>query len=556
MSRQKCVGPRLRLHRQRDRAPIVDVFLAAMLAAAMVLVPGMAEAAGRRAAMAIDANTGRVLYAQGADEVRYPASLTKLMTLYLVFEQIEAGRLSPRTRIKISENAAGTPPSRLGLRPGDEIALGDAVKALITKSANDVAVAVAEHIAGSEAHFARLMTRKAHELGMSRTTFRNPHGLPDSAQVTTARDMLTLAMRLSDDFPRQYSLFSLRVFHYAGRAYRNHNTMLGYYRGMDGLKTGYTTSSGFNLVTSVRRGGRHVVAVVFGGSSAAARNVQMRAMLDRALPRASTHRTRQRAEPKLVAELRPANRPAHHAARASEPRLIEPVRQVAEPRHQRTAPTVQNAVAAAPRAQAPRVHIAKVRSVRIEPVSLAPASPQPSADDAPVAMAPQRIAHTLPAAPIEPPHRQPSRLAGFAQPSTIMDTSRGSAPSTFEEQARRLAEGQSPVAPPHRLVASRTSLGPPPSGLGRPERPAEHMAAGNIAVQIGAYASAADADGRLKSVQSANAGLLSNARPMTETVQVKGRTLYRARFVGFDPQGASRVCTELRRVSVDCHVTR
>ena len=280
-------------------AALVALFTAALA------VGSPAMAGGRHASMVVDANTGAVLHEQAADEPRYPASLTKMMTLYLVFEMMEKGRLARDTRIRISEEAAGTSPSKLGLREGADIALGDAIRAIIVKSANDISVAVAEHIAGSEEKFAQLMTRKARQLGMSRTTFRNAHGLPDSGQQTTARDMLTLALRLIDDFPQHYRLFSTRSFAFNGASMRNHNTMLSTYEGMDGIKTGYTSASGFNLVSSVRRDGKHVVAAVFGGSSAAARNVYMRAILDRALRRAGTERTREKApRPALVARER------------------------------------------------------------------------------------------------------------------------------------------------------------------------------------------------------------------------------------------------------------
>ncbi len=290
-------------------------------------------AAGRHASMVIDANSGAVLHAQAADEVRYPASLTKMMTLYIAFELLEQGRMSFSSWIKISDEAAGTPPSKLGLLAGSEIAVADAIKAIVTKSANDIAVALAEHIGGSEAKFAVLMNRKARELGMTATTFKNAHGLPDSGQVTTARDMLTLAMRLNDDFPKYYAVFGLRAFSYHGKTYRNHNTMLETYPGMDGLKTGYTTSSGFNLVASVRRNGKHVVAAVFGGSSASARNAHMRTILDRALTRASTEKSPARLTASGGARRARASRNAEAAGpREAAPSLIEPVRPAVRPR--------------------------------------------------------------------------------------------------------------------------------------------------------------------------------------------------------------------------------
>ncbi len=176
----------------------------------------------KQAAFVIDANTGAVLHEQFADAPRHPASLTKMMTLYLAFEAIKQGRASADTLLSISERAAGVAPSKLELPPGDQIALGDAVKALITKSANDVAVAIAENLGGSEANFVRLMNAKARELGMARTRFTNASGLPDENQISTARDMVTLGMRLADDFPDYFRLFSIRQFEYRGKVYKSH----------------------------------------------------------------------------------------------------------------------------------------------------------------------------------------------------------------------------------------------------------------------------------------------------------------------------------------------
>ncbi|MEQ1613920.1 MAG: D-alanyl-D-alanine carboxypeptidase family protein, partial [Hyphomicrobiaceae bacterium] len=255
--------------------------------------------------MIIDANTGEALHADKADEPRYPASLTKMMTLYMVFEQLEVGRLTPSTKIKISQEAASAQPTKLDLEPGEQIMVIDAVKALITKSANDMAIALAEAVGGSESRFAELMTAKARSIGMRNTTFRNASGLPDSGQVTTARDMLTLALHLQDDFPKYFPLFALRSFTYNGSSHRNHNTMLNSFEGIDGIKTGYTRMSGFNLVTSLRRGDKHLVGAVFGGTTAGTRNLTMRMLLTRALLKASTKKTRKPA-PILIARAKPA----------------------------------------------------------------------------------------------------------------------------------------------------------------------------------------------------------------------------------------------------------
>ena len=248
--------------------------------------------------MAIDANTGSVLHNQAGDEPRYPASLTKMMTLYMTFELIELGRLSETSTIKMTQEGADAAPSKLEVKPGTEITVLDAMKALVTKSANDVAIALAQHIAGTEQNFARLMTRKAHDIGMTSTTFKNASGLPDPEQTTTARDMLTLALHLRDDFPRHYELFSTRVFNYGGDSYHNHNGLLGRYRGTDGIKTGYTQLSGFNLVASVNRDGKRVVAAIFGGRTARVRDNMMEQVLNKALAKASTKVTR---KPSLVA---------------------------------------------------------------------------------------------------------------------------------------------------------------------------------------------------------------------------------------------------------------
>ncbi|HRK19621.1 MAG TPA: D-alanyl-D-alanine carboxypeptidase family protein, partial [Hyphomicrobiaceae bacterium] len=260
-----------------------------------------AAAAPRQAALVIDANTGAVISSHEADEPRYPASLTKMMTLYVLFDLVEQGRLTYQSRIRISETAASQPPSKLGLEPGSEISVIDAVKALVTKSANDIAVAVAERIAGSEQKFAALMTQKARAIGMTRTVFRNASGLPDDEQVTTARDMVTLALRLQDDFPKHYPLFATREFRFGANTYQNHNTLLGRYEGIDGIKTGYTRASGFNLVSSVRRGQKHIVGVVIGGKSAASRNQTMRTLLNIGLVRGSNTKTRVPARATAVA---------------------------------------------------------------------------------------------------------------------------------------------------------------------------------------------------------------------------------------------------------------
>ncbi len=228
----------------------------------------------------IDHATGAVLFEDKADQPAYPASLTKMMTLYLTFEALRAGRIALNTPLFVSSEAAAQPPSKLGLKPGSTIKVDDAIRALTVKSANDVARVVAENLAGSEPRFAQLMTYRARELGMTRTRFVNASGLPDEEQRSTARDMATLARRLISDFPEYYHYFGLPYFVWRGRTLHNHNRLLATYDGMDGLKTGYTRASGYNLAASAVRNGRRLVAVVLGGATSAERNREMVRLLD------------------------------------------------------------------------------------------------------------------------------------------------------------------------------------------------------------------------------------------------------------------------------------
>ncbi|MEC9481843.1 MAG: D-alanyl-D-alanine carboxypeptidase family protein, partial [Halomonas sp.] len=252
-------------------------------------LPVQSQAAGnpRYASIVIDAETGEVLSAANADAVRYPASLTKMMTLYLLFEAIERGRLTMESPLPVSTHAAAQPPSKLWVQPGQSIAVKEAILALIVRSANDVAAVVAEGLGGSENAFAGMMTAKARELGMTRTLFRNASGLPDDAQVTTARDMAILSMRLMKDFPQYYGYFARTQFVYRGKTYRGHNNLLDSYAGADGLKTGYIRASGFNVATSAVRDGRRIVSVVMGGFTAQSRDAHMADLLDRGFVRAS-----------------------------------------------------------------------------------------------------------------------------------------------------------------------------------------------------------------------------------------------------------------------------
>jgi D-alanyl-D-alanine carboxypeptidase len=524
-----------RIARRHRPASTVFVAFAVMMAAL-----SSATAGGRPASFVIDGNTGALLSAHNADEPRYPASLTKMMTLYVAFDLMQQGKLQEGTRIRMSARAAAAQPTKLGIEAESDLALIDAIKSLITLSANDVAMAIAEHIAGSEEKFAALMTQKARAIGMKATTFKNASGLPNSEQVTTARDMVTLGMRLQDDFPRYYPLFAMRDFRYAGRNHANHNTLLKSFEGTEGIKTGYTSASGFNLVASVKRGSKHVVGSVFGGASASSRNHTMRTLLQMALFKASAVKTRAPTSGPIIARAKPAPeprmevRPPQQVAVALKPSLLpQTVAGANEP---------QVFPSAAP---APSVEVARVRPVLVAPRAPRQAAVPPqdaAADIATAQHAPQvRVASAGAAAPsgFRPPPlvasseaarpspsiapQQPPMAMGFAPPA------RGTLPSSLQQQAASLA-----IAP-----SQRSSI----SG-------------GGYEIQIGAYTSAAEAERQLAAAGQKAADLLGSAQRKAQPIVTNGKSLWRARFAGFQSAHAGNVCNELRRRQIDCLVAK
>jgi D-alanyl-D-alanine carboxypeptidase len=263
----------------------------------LVFAPPNPAKASKYASIVIEEGSGRVLFSRNADQLRYPASLTKIMTLYLLFEDLEAGRLSLKSLIPVSKRAADRSPSKLYLKPGQSISAEQAIYALIIKSANDVATAIAEKLSGNERNFAKRMTRKAKSLGMTRTTFMNASGLPNRRQRSTARDMSVLAVAIRRDFPQFYGYFSTESFSWNGRRFKNHNSLLSSYSGTDGIKTGYIGASGFNLVAAVERNGMRLIGVVFGGKTSLSRDRHMKYILDKQFKRAKTIDFRQVALP-------------------------------------------------------------------------------------------------------------------------------------------------------------------------------------------------------------------------------------------------------------------
>lgn len=549
--------------------------------------------------MVIDANTGRVLHDNAGSEARYPASLTKMMTLYLAFETIEAGRLSFSTPLTVSERAAAASPSKLGLEAGSRIAMRDAIKALIVKSANDMAVVIAEKIGGSEEGFAKLMTKRARQIGMRDTTFRNASGLPDPGQLTTARDMLTLAMRLQDDFPQHYRLFSLRTFSHGGKTYRSHNALLGRFAGVDGIKTGYTRASGFNLVSSYRGGGKHVIGAVFGGVSAGLRDAHMRMLLVRAIEKASTERTR-KAGPQLVAEAKPAKRPAPKPVVKPEPPAAPKAAVTATADARPDTP----ADAAAPM---PRIAIAKVKTVSVLPPPSAPEPADPNLVQETAATTPATqpltFAQSMPRpdfaalkaqlaarAAGEPSEAELGRPAvGMAiaapapeEPPAATETvlskavERGRPPSTLQAQLASLSQPE-PTYPADGRDMSRPALQavvadlpapmPVPVSMGRARAPASGTPAPAAAqpppasapgyhVQIGVYGSPTDAERAMAAARAKAGHVLGDSATLAMPLTKGDRQLYRARFAGFDSASATSACNELRRNGLDCFVAR
>ena len=250
------------------------------------IAPPVSFESSKYAAVVVDANTGQMLYGSNATAQRYPASLTKMMTLYLLFEAMDQGRVTRETRIPVSAHAASMPPTKLHFRPGETIDVDSAIRAMVTKSANDVAVAVGEYLGNTETRFAGLMNEKARQLGLLGTVFQNASGLPDPAQHTTAYDMARLGLALRQRFPQYYYYFSIESFAFRGKLIKGHNKVLDTVAGADGIKTGYIHDSGFNIVTSVNRDGRKLVVVVMGGKTARERNQQVAVLVDRYLPEA------------------------------------------------------------------------------------------------------------------------------------------------------------------------------------------------------------------------------------------------------------------------------
>lgn len=524
------------------------------------------------ASVIVDANSGATLSSNNADGLRHPASLTKIMTLYLLFEKLETGKLKLDSEMDVSSHASSQAPTKLGLRPGTTLAVEDAIKGLVTRSANDAAVVIAEAIAGDEDDFAKLMTRKARALGMTRTVYRNASGLPDDEQVTTARDQSLLGRAIQERFPRYYRYFATSSFTYRGRAIRNHNRLLGSVEGVDGIKTGYTRASGFNLVTSMKRGNRHLVGVVLGGRSGGSRDAIMRGLLAENLEKASGRRTVAAITERSVTEANAdvaedrASRPlrmiqtdggiqiASAASDAEEPAVASTPGPTA-----RSTLSARAAIATPPR---PRSDPNPLTSGVIQSQAMAaiPGSSEP--------MKPVRVRTVqVKSGTIKVASAGPAPALSTTYPSMRSEPSDSTAAFNIRTELPRQpanhGTGQgvlgvlpaSTVAPARESFAATARNDAPAAQVNGAIRPVTPIHSGWI-VQVGALETEGQARQRLDEARTHARDILGKADPFTETVSKGEKKLVRARFAGLDREQAEAVCRTLKRSDMTCITIR
>ncbi|ULK98437.1 serine hydrolase [Bradyrhizobium sp. I71] len=555
------------------------------------------------ASIIVDGNSGAVLQATSPDGIRHPASLTKIMTLYLLFERLESGKMKLDTEMPVSQHAANQDPTKLNLRAGQTIRVEDAIKGLVTRSANDAAVVIAEAIAGDEDDFAQMMTRKARSLGMSRTVYRNANGLPNDEQVTTARDQATLGRAIQERFPRYYRYFATSTFNWRGQSIRNHNHLLGSVEGVDGIKTGYTRASGFNLVTSIRRGNRHLIGVVLGGRSGGSRDAIMRSLLAENLDKGATVHTVAAVTERNGAEANTDVADASDAPARSAPQVqaTGPAPEAAPSRLASRLSTLAAAAAAMPpahaRSEASKPEVRPTESkvepapltngvISSQPLSIIPGSSEP--------MKPVRVktvqvkAGAVKVASAAPTQVAPPVTSTIPPRSDVAETSgavvaradlinKPEAVSQPEAPKAEIARTELPRQPAGfgtgngilGVLPAATAAAPAPAGpklasadpapqpiqMSATTRPA--VAHSGWIVQVGALESENEAQQRIDAARSSARGLLSKADPFTEPVVAKdNRKLYRARFAGLERDQAEAVCRTLKRAEISCITVR
>jgi len=499
------------------------------------------------AALVVDANSGKVLYAKNENELRHPASVTKVMTLYMLFEQLEKGRMTLDTPIRMTAHAASMAPSKLNIRPGATISTEDAIKAIVTKSANDVAAAIADQLGGSEARFAAMMTAKAHSLGMTRTTYANASGLPNPRQITTARDLVLLGRAIQERFPKYYAYFSTHNFRFAGASIRNHNNLLGRLEGVDGIKTGYTAKSGFNLLTSVRRDGQHVVAAVLGGTSAASRDKIMAGLIEDKIQYASSVKT----APSVFA--------ADRTDRGLEAKTD--TKAETKPATRAFEKPVPVDVANADLRPDSRIEASHPESVKSDTTRLEPPRPIQVASTGPVDIGKARPAFVSGSTSdyrgvsLDGSTRTGLVAAAVVPSTTPVNGMRWVAgPAPAESQGKTTLRVETKVAAYQPQKELTQSASPAAKAIEISTRPA--AAAEGYMIQIGATDAAAKAQELLERARAASRGALRTAVPFTEKVSREGSTMYRARFAGLTETQADGACKVLKRSGLGCFTTR
>jgi D-alanyl-D-alanine carboxypeptidase len=520
----------------------------AMCMVATMLQPAMIEAKEssvprKFAGIVVDAKTGKVLYESAADAARYPASVTKVMTLYILFQELTAGNIKLSTKFNVSKYAASASPTKLGLKAGSTITVENCIKAIVTISANDMARVIAENISGSEAAFAKRMTATAKALGMTHTTYRNASGLPDAGQVTTVRDQALLGIAVYEHFPDFYDYFQTKSFSYGKRTYGNHNRLLGS-NGVDGIKTGYTNASGFNLLTAARADGRHIVVAGFGFDSSGSRDAKVRELVKTYMPKARSGSYLQAA---LIPQ--PGRKGATVMVASAEPQPVIPMPYPAFRRSALAGLQQPAAVAAQPEVKVASLDPAPVPAARPADLSFddavqaaqqlsTPASvPVPQkrpldvigswlSDTFSLGAAPAPLGQTAPSAPLLPP----VGIGDAGQPIDLMT-------SGATDQVPAAVVEQKQPAPIAQVAEATPAAAAPVSGW---------------IVQIGAAPSEGGANSLLADA-TARIGELSGFKPFVERFEKNGQTFFRARFGGFAGRDdASGMCNQLKKAKMSC----
>lgn len=506
------------------------------VAAAFLVVVGVSLSAAaptqaienlrKYAGIVVDAKSGKVLYEDAADSKRYPASVAKVMTLYVLFQELQAGNLSLSTKMTVSRHAAAAVPTKLGLRAGATISVEDAIKALVTLSANDIARVIAEHISGTETKFAERMTATARAMGMRNTTYRNASGLPDGNQVTTVRDQAILGIAVYQHFPQYYEFFQTTSFRYGGKTYGNHNRVLGYMGAVDGIKTGYINAAGSNLLTAARKDNRHIVIVAFGFNSAASRDEKVRQLV-------ANYLTKGRRGDYLQAAIVPQpGRQGNTQFALAQPR--KPVFAMPTPM-----PEFRLAALVAANGAQPQVQLQAQPQV----ASVAPVMPTPVPAD--IGLTPAVQAANVLAAPTQAQPLPPSQDVIGAWLSETYNL--GAPPAALGQTAP-----SAPLLPPGNLAAPAPSQPIDLMHSGSIDTAAATAPASVWAVQIGAGPSEQSARALLSDA-AGKVGALGDFRSYVERFEKNGQTFFRARFVGFgNRDAATAMCNRLKEQDMAC----